>query len=276
MAELLEKLTEREKAKFVAEKEAAGRVRAAEAEVTAATEALLELKRRQEQEIRVLKAQNEKRIRDASHAARLNVDKAQKDCAMAEALADTTEKRQRRSEAHATNLEQKVAELQAMIARREHEAAAELLETERMMASRYERVASQADDRIRSMAEHAREVCTAASVSLEIASDELQDQMARASIRAEGRVRFKELKDLAKSWDRFDITKESYTELKDNLIDLWRAQANSARNSCNMYPETVRSMLSPSPDSAKSPFGRAGQNMLAEVTPESARRHSAR
>jgi hypothetical protein len=263
MTEVLDKLTEREKALFVAEKEAAARVRGAEAEVHAATESLLELKRHQEQELKVIQAQHEKRMRDTAYSCRQRVHQAQRESAMVQALADSAEKRQRRSEAHVANLEQKISDLQAMISKRQHEAAAELNTVERMMQGRYARVASQADSRVRSMAEHAKEVCTAANMSLEITAEELQDQMSRASIRAEGRVRFKELKNLAKAWDRYDLSRDAYNDLKGDLIDLWHVQTNSARP--DAPSETLSRMVSPTNESAKSQFGRVGQSVFASM-----------
>lgn len=254
MTEVLAKLTEREKAMFYAEQEAAAVVREAEAKVTQGTEDLMELKRTQEQELRVIKAQNEKKIRDASYAWRAKVHKAQKERAMSEALAETSEKRQKRSEAHVANLEQKIYDLQTMIQKRTQGAEKECSNMQRLMDGRFEQVAAQADGRVRSMAQHAKEVCDAAGASRDITAEELHDQVARASVRAEGRTRFKELRELAKSWDHVDLTQDNYNELKGNLIELWHIQSKGENNVPGAKVELVDRTP---PPTAPSPLGRA-------------------
>jgi hypothetical protein len=237
MTEVLNKLTEREREKHYAEKEAAARIREAEVKVTEATEGLQELKRTQEQELRVLKVKNDKKIRDASFAARGNVLKAQKESAQGKAVAEAAEQRKRRSEAHVAHLEAKVKDLRAKIERRNQASDVECSRVQHIMDSRFERVAAQADGRIRSMAEHAKEVCAATGASLQTVASELQDQMLRASLRAEGRTRFKELRELSKVYDNVTLTKDSFEGMRNDLIELWHLQAR-AQSPVGMFCDT--------------------------------------
>merc|ERR1740130_294037 len=135
------------------------------------------------------------------------------------------EQRQQRSEAHVTDLQHKIQDLEAMLQKRAQASDVECYQVRRAMETRMERVYAQADERIQSMAEHAKEVCAATGAALQTMDSELNNQMLRASIRAEGRVRFKELKDLAITFRKANLSKEHYVDLKDNLIDLWHVQS---------------------------------------------------
>lgn len=257
MTEVLQQLTDHEQQLYIAEKDAATRVRQAEAEVSEASEKNLELRRTQEQELKVCKAQNEKKLRDISHAIRAQVQKAHKESATFIALAEVAEQRQQRSEAHVTNLKQKIQDLESMLKKRAQASDVECYQVRRAMESRIERVYAQADERIQSMAEHAQEVCAATGAALQTMDCELNNQMLRASIRAEGRVRFKELKDLAITFRQANLSKEHYVDLKDNLIDLWHAQTAISPNEKAGYELDYErgSELSPSPTYGSEQYG---------------------
>merc|ERR1719197_355505 len=109
MTELLESLTECERQKFEEEQEAARRVREAEARVTAQTQHLAEARRANEQELRQLQAQCEKRLRDSAYQARREVRLAEQRNAEAQGLAQDAEELQKRTDTHVKNLEKKVS-----------------------------------------------------------------------------------------------------------------------------------------------------------------------
>lgn len=238
MSDILKKLTLSEKAMWIAQKEAATQVREAEGKVTEVTEGLMELKRMQEQELRVLRAQNEKKLRDAAYVGRHSVHKAQKDCATASAVAEDAEKRLGRSQGHVANLQQKIYDLEIMIQKKAQRCEHERAQVQGVMDGRLKRVSAQADGRILGMAEHAKEVCGATGAAFQTIGSELQDQHLRASIRAEGRARFKELRQLAKTWDHVDLTKDCYKGLKGDLIDLWHVQATTPSSPVNFSGES--------------------------------------
>jgi len=265
-------------AKFDAEQEAATQCREAENRVTKATEEILELRRAQEQERKVFKGQCERRYRDATHRCKQMVQEAKKELSKSEVSADTAEEGQRRAEENVAYLERKIQDLEAQLERRRQDGSSHIAELEHRMDVRLDLVCTQADNRVRSMAEHALDVCDAAHNAVNITTDELEDQLARASVRSEGRVRFKELCDLAKAVNNYDIPKSSYYKLKDELIALWHTQSKGsgapivpASNPAPSEPimsfadslRTARALKSPSAlPVTKSPLSGAGKASL--------------
>merc|ERR1712224_189971 len=151
-----------------------------------------------------------------------------------------------------------------MIKQRTDDADYRVLNADHTMKGRLDRLSSQADDRVRSMAEQTSQVCAHVGAAMDSATAELRDQMTRASMRAEGRTRFKELRQLGKAWDDFKIDQDAYVDLKKNLIDLWQMQMMSARTqsptmsnglagTCSPYEEPLPDIPSPR-SSAKSRF----------------------
>mmetsp|Transcript_52703 Transcript_52703/g.138230 ORF Transcript_52703/g.138230 Transcript_52703/m.138230 type:complete len:248 (-) Transcript_52703:19-762(-) len=227
MPELLNKLTEREKERLAAEQAATASIRAAEAKVNATAEELLELKRANEHELRVLKAQYEKHVRDTTYACRQQVRKAQQEAVDAEAAAERAEKRRQSSEVHVANLQKKLEALKAHIQRRSDNTEFHLAGLDRMMSARIHRVTAQSENRVERMNQHANQVRKTCNRALHHIEGELQDQMARAHVRAEGRVRYKELCDLAARCAKCEMTEESYKSLKAELLGLWRLQSTT-------------------------------------------------
>lgn len=224
MPELLNKLAEREKERLAAELDARAMIRAVADQVNKSAEELMELRRAQEQELRVLRAQWEKRIRDTAYACRQKVHKANSELGEADALADRGEERQRVAEARLHDLTNKLASMRAHIEHRSENAQANVASLERMMSVRAERTAAQCQTRVQQMTEHAQFVQRSCRSALGCVEGELSDQMARAQIRAEARVRFKELCDLAQRTAKYDLSTESYHHCKAELISLWQMQ----------------------------------------------------
>eukprot|EP00420_Gonyaulax_spinifera_P024840 CAMPEP_0197915062 /NCGR_PEP_ID=MMETSP1439-20131203/79564_1 /TAXON_ID=66791 /ORGANISM="Gonyaulax spinifera, Strain CCMP409" /LENGTH=238 /DNA_ID=CAMNT_0043536999 /DNA_START=92 /DNA_END=804 /DNA_ORIENTATION=+ len=224
MPELLNRLAEREKARFAAGQEATSRIRAAELQTTRAAEKLMELRRAQDQELKVLKAQFEKRLRDTTYAARQAVARTNKELWEAQAVADQAVKRQRSAEESVACLKQKLKHLREYAQRRTDGAKASRTMLQNMMDSRLKRVAAQSDARVENMTAHAKEVSALSNVAMDTVNTELQSQLAHAHVRAEGRVRFKELCQLAHTFGNYDMSKDAYYHVKHELIDLWHAQ----------------------------------------------------
>jgi len=227
MSELLDKLAERERARLQAENEAAVRVREAMTKVTKASEELMELRRLHEHEIKVLRVQHEKRLRDQGYACRQKVHKARQEQTHAEGVAEATEKKQRGAEAHVHVLQLKLKELQSHLDRHESNSERKLAGMKRLMNARVESMTAHNDGRIQSMVDHSSEVINAAATAVDNISDELHGQVARTHVRAEGRSRFRELCDLAKSHCSYHMSNEAYFGAKNDLIDLWHQQKAS-------------------------------------------------
>lgn len=227
MPELLEKLTAREKEKFTAEQDAVVRAREAATKVTKASEELMEMKRAHEQELFVVKAQYEKRIRDKGYSCRQQLHRARDELSAAEAQAESAESSQKKAELCAANLSLKLRDLQAHLDRRTVTAEECLAALEQMMHVRLKRVTEQADNRIMDMMDHAKEVHSVSNLAVGDVTTELQDQMSRAHHRAEGRTRFKDLCELAKNKRNYDISDDGYQHLKNHLIGLWHVQSKT-------------------------------------------------
>lgn len=225
MTDMLNMLSDREQAKFVAGQELSQAMREADKRVTGVTESLMEKKRAQDQELKLVKAQCEKRFRDISLLCRQQVHKAQKEQAEAEGRADIAEKEMTTAEAHAYTLEQKLIALKQQLEQRKIDADMNVAETERIMSTRVTRVRTQAEKRVSDMAAHTRDVMAHARTTHDETLDEMRDQLARAHVRAEGRTRFKELRDLAKSIDSYEMGRPEYRAMKDELVNLWHFQS---------------------------------------------------
>mmetsp|Transcript_93700 Transcript_93700/g.201065 ORF Transcript_93700/g.201065 Transcript_93700/m.201065 type:complete len:288 (-) Transcript_93700:91-954(-) len=257
LPELLDKLTQREKARHAAQREATASVHAAEYEVTQSAEKLMEEKRAQEQELRVLRAGYEKKIRDLGLYHRQRVNKAQEDLNDLEAAADRAEKRQELVQVHVVNLQQKLKDLKAHVAKRSAKATDSVRGIERIMDHRVRRVSTQVDGRIENMYSYVKQVRESSSHAIEVVGTELQNQMGRAHRRGEEHARFKELCDLATRCSKYEMSEETYHDMKAELISLWREQATVTPSSCSMAP--LSQSITPWPESVSrdsaSPFG---------------------
>jgi hypothetical protein len=246
MTELLARLAEREQARFAAEQEAKIRIREAEFKTTLAAQEFMELRRANEQELKVLRAKAEKNLRDTSYKCQQDVHAAQAQVTEAEAFADQAEKRQRSADAIAFAYLEKVKHMEAHVQRRTKKAEVNNAELQRSMDTRIKRVDKQNQSRAANMEAHAKEVCTVSKLALETVSEELQDQVAKAHVRSEGRVRFKELCHLASTFGNYDVSRDAYFHVKHELIDLWHQQKAAAPlgSSC---PRTASPMAEASP-----------------------------
>jgi len=224
MSELLARLAEREQARFAAEQEAKIRIREAESKTTLAAQEFMELRRANEQELKVLRAKAEKTLRDAAYKCQQDVHAAQAQVTEAEAFADQAEKRQRSADAIAFAYLEKVKHMEVHVQRRTKKAEDNNTELQRCMDTRVKRVEKQNIGRVANMEAHAKEVCAVSKVALETVSEELQDQVAKAHVRSEGRVRFKELCHLASTFGNYDMSRDTYFHVKHELIDLWHKQ----------------------------------------------------
>lgn len=184
----------------------------------------MELRRAQQQELRVLRAQFERRLRETSYGCRQEVHRAHSSLSEAEAVAEQAEERRRGAEACAGALAQKVADLREHLRKRGQSADASVEALQRMMDARLQRVTAQTEARISSMAGHAKAVCTLSKSAVEGVTEELQGQLARAHVRSEGRVRFRELCQLAGTYGNYDVSKDAYYTVKAELINLWHVQ----------------------------------------------------
>lgn len=225
MTEMLNMLSDREQAKFAAGQELSKAMREADKRVTTVTESLMEKKRAQDQELKLVKAQCEKRLRDISLLCRQQVHKAQKERAEAEGRADIAEKEMTTAEAHKQELERKMAALKRQLEQRKIDADVNVSETERIMNTRVTRVRMQAEKRVNDMAELTKDVMAHARTTHDETIDEMRDQLARAHVRAEGRTRFKELRDLAKSTESYEMGRPEYRTMKNELVNLWHFQS---------------------------------------------------
>jgi len=224
MSELLARLAEREQARFATEQEAKIRIREAESRTTLAAQEFMELRRANEQELKVLHAKAEKKLRDTTYSLQHDVHAAQAQVTEAEAFADQAKKRQISAEAIAFACHEKVQLMEAHVQRRTKKAEVNTAELQRCMDTRIKRVEKQNEGRVANMEVHAKEVCTLSKLALETVDEELQDQVAKAHVRSEGRVRFKELCHLASTFGNYDMSRDAYFHVKHELIDIWHKQ----------------------------------------------------
>eukprot|EP00928_Gymnodinium_smaydae_P098551 TRINITY_DN9188_c0_g2_i5.p1 TRINITY_DN9188_c0_g2~~TRINITY_DN9188_c0_g2_i5.p1 ORF type:complete len:290 (-),score=69.06 TRINITY_DN9188_c0_g2_i5:228-1097(-) len=225
MRDLFETLADRERVKLKEKLAARDRIRKAELAVTRESEALLEMKRAQEQELRVRKAKGEKLLRDTASEYQAKVRKAKQESAYQLGLADISEQQRACVEDHLRQLTARYDELRAQVILVREGNDARLNSLGCLMEARIEQVNGQADRRVTDMASHEKSVSVAADDALEVVSSELQQQAARANLRAEGRTRFRELCELSRKVGQHDCSKDTYYNMKDELIGLWHCQA---------------------------------------------------
>lgn len=227
MNELLQQLTVAENAKFLAEQDAAKRMRLAEAQVVDATEVLADCRRQHQQQIARLNAKFDKRLRDAAYNARKEVREAEEAAVTSEANAMMKEEEEHRAEIKVRVLEKKVAELQVQLGIRIEESERRCVMAEWENEERVRRIVTQCSHRIETMTEHCGEVEEAANTAMEQVQSEHDYQLNLAHMRAEGRARFKELCDLSGKRGRKEVTKEVFDQAKDDILSVWRRQSVS-------------------------------------------------
>merc|ERR1719161_3331113 len=120
------------------------------------------------------------------------------------------------------DLTQKVAGLQALLHGRTSEFNDRVERTEREADERIERVSAQANQRINDMSQLAKEVQEAAASCVDMMVTEHAEQVSRADMRAEGRVRFKELCTLSAMRSDLEISQKDYEGAKEDLLHLWQ------------------------------------------------------
>mmetsp|Transcript_118365 Transcript_118365/g.328990 ORF Transcript_118365/g.328990 Transcript_118365/m.328990 type:complete len:265 (+) Transcript_118365:76-870(+) len=243
MPEMLSELTEREKERFSSEQEAQAGIRAVKEKVSAAAEELMALRRAQDHEVGVVKAQYEKRIRDTVSASRQRVRHAQGELVDAEAQMELSNRGLKLAEAEVAVLQKRAAQLQAQLAERNIVGEQWLQELQCCMDERVARITAQTDTRVASMKDHTEMVRRSCLDAVHAVRSELQDQLSRASMRAEGRTRFLELCDLAGRCAGYEMTQDSYQELKAELVGLWQLQ-KSMRSAAG--PVLLDASLAPS------------------------------
>jgi hypothetical protein len=223
-SDLLEQLTASEKARFAAERSAEQSVRQAEAKVTALTQRLAEMRRANDQLLKELRAQCEKKLRDTAAKARQAVNEAEQTRSNSEGRAAVAEGRMDKAERHANNLESKVEQLGELLSRRAIEAESRCQRQEREHEERIERVSAQCNQRVADMSELCKEVQEAASSAMDVTAGEHQEQLTRADMRAEGRSRFQELCSLSKMRGDLQLSQREYETARSDLTELWHSQ----------------------------------------------------
>lgn len=222
--DLLEQLTFAEKARFAAERSAEAQVRQAEAKVTALTQRLAEMRRANDQSLKQIRAECEKKLRDTAAHARQIVNEADQGRVSAEGRAAIAEERSDKAEKNLSNLEAKVDQLKQLLEFRQEESEMRCARTQRTGESRVERIYGQCNQRINDMAELCKEVQDAAALSIDVMTGEHQEQLTRADMRAEGRQRFQELCSLSKMRGDLQLSQREYETARTDLADLWRSQ----------------------------------------------------
>eukprot|EP00746_Dinoflagellata_sp_MGD_P165779 gnl/MRDRNA2_/MRDRNA2_95258_c0_seq1.p1 gnl/MRDRNA2_/MRDRNA2_95258_c0~~gnl/MRDRNA2_/MRDRNA2_95258_c0_seq1.p1 ORF type:complete len:248 (+),score=69.06 gnl/MRDRNA2_/MRDRNA2_95258_c0_seq1:118-861(+) len=239
--DLLEQLTASEKARFAAERSAEQSVRQAEAKVTALTQRLAEMRRSNDQLLRELRAQCEKKLRDTAAKARQAVQDAEQARCNSEGKAAVAEERMEKSERHTNNLEAKVEQLSDLLLRQERETQSRKQREERVAEDRVEWISAVCNQRIDSMSELCKEVQEAAASSMDIMTGEHQEQLTRADMRAEGRSRFQELCSLSKMRGDLQLSQREYETARSDLTDLWHSQCIIFNSSSGVSSGTAMS-----------------------------------
>jgi len=184
MSEMLEKLTVREKERFAAEQENAAMCREAEARVTEASEFLQEVARAQDQEMKVLRVQQDQLLREESYHAQQSVQRAKDATAAAEYIAEAAEKRQKAAEALVASLQVKLQDLEVHFDSRVQGADDSIAGLQRLMQQRLERLTAQDERRVAAMTDHALRVHATSGAAVLANAAELEDQVYRADVRS--------------------------------------------------------------------------------------------
>jgi len=227
MSELLARLTEREMSRLEAEKDARARIIEAMNEVTNKCEGLQQLRRSQDMEMKVSRAQMEKTGRDNAYKWRQEVHKASKELNDTVAQADSSKLRKSRALAHEKLLSNKAMELERQLRDRQAQLDDRIASLHTVQQARFDRVKQQNDERISSVAALTEDVVNASHAAVGGATETLQEQFHRSNLRSEGRTRFKELCDLSKSAGNYEMSKPAYYEMKDELTSLWHRQTKT-------------------------------------------------
>lgn len=241
--EILAQLAENEQQKFRVSQEEGKRVRDAELKVQAAAEALMEMKRSQEQDLKLLRGRCDRRYKDVMHSCQHRLNEAESQRAQTAGRLAMAAKDCKTVEADVATLEARLADLKALQRRRQEDGERQLSGLQRVMNSRIQAVHKQSDKRIDDMAEHAKDVVSAATATVEERRALVQSHLMRAHVRAEGRVRFKELCLLARSWHEHELTAPQYRELKGELVSLWHMQKGQTGLAATTPPSTAPAAL---------------------------------
>jgi len=254
MSELMSKLADREQERAIAQQEATEGINACKRQVNEASEELMEFKRGREQELKVLKLQYEKQLRDTAFACRQRVQAGADGVAETHGRLESAEKRKWDLESKAFHLRLRVMELEKHMEQRDQYNDNRYQSLNRSMEARLKRITNQGDDRIQSMNNHALMLRESMYSGVESSQEEMQDQTARAHIRAEGRTRFKELCELAERTKSYDMSSESFQQIRDELLDLWKMQGKTQLASPRMAKRAEDQSMVCSPAMSTSRF----------------------
>jgi len=230
MADLIQRLSEKEQEQLAAELKASARVKEAKRQVSAAAAENTTLRLAHAQELKVLKARHEKALRDKSFEWRASVQKAVREQALAEGDLCRAEQRLRKSREHCYSLTCKIQDLQAHLEERTDGVNMSLEELEESLNERINRVTLQGQRRIESMRGHARENSLVLGAKLEAITEQMQAQMHRHHVQAEGQVRLKELCKLASVRGDYTMSDDTYRKVKGDLVGLWQLQKAPTRS----------------------------------------------
>lgn len=227
MSELMCKLTQREQERLITQQEAQMGIQACRQQVNEAAEELMEYKRGKDHELKVLRTQYEKQFRDTAYACRQRVQQSVDAVSETTGKAQAAEQRRWGLETQVSRLRLRVMELEECMQRRQQNNDNEMGSLSRTMDARLGRVTQQTDSRRYNMTSHALKLRDTIQRGVSATQEELQDQTARAHVRAEGRTRFMELCDLAERTKSYDMSQESFAQIRDELLGLWTTQGTT-------------------------------------------------
>jgi len=230
MADLIQRLSEKEQEQLAAELKASARVKEAKSQVSAAAAENTRLRRAHTQELKALKARHEKALRDKTFEWRSTVQKALREQGLAEGNLCKTDQRLRKSREHCYSLTCKIQDLQAHLEEKTASANISLEELDESLNVRIDRVMLQGQRRIESMRGHARENSTVLGAKLKVITEQMQAQMHRHHVQAEGQVRLKELCKLASVRGDYTMSDDTYRKVKGDLVGLWQLQKAPTRS----------------------------------------------
>mmetsp|Transcript_67622 Transcript_67622/g.175614 ORF Transcript_67622/g.175614 Transcript_67622/m.175614 type:complete len:249 (+) Transcript_67622:63-809(+) len=227
MPELFSKLTERGQQLLMSEQIAKASIDEVKGQVNTAAADMMELKRRLEQEYKVYLAQNEKNLRETALVCHQRVRQAESERRAAQAMAAQVLMRQKAEEDRIATLQLQIQNLESHLKFRTDAGKTELASLNRMMDTRVRRVDAQSESRVVGMTQHARDLERKCRGALREVEGEMQEQLAAAHLRAEGRTRWKELCRLADGWLDAEMSESTYKTVKAELLDLWKVQTTS-------------------------------------------------
>eukprot|EP00929_Paragymnodinium_shiwhaense_P068910 TRINITY_DN34757_c0_g1_i1.p1 TRINITY_DN34757_c0_g1~~TRINITY_DN34757_c0_g1_i1.p1 ORF type:complete len:315 (-),score=92.96 TRINITY_DN34757_c0_g1_i1:137-1081(-) len=222
--ELFDLLTDRERTLLSSTTDARERINQAVNDTRQAELELHELRRRQEHEMRVLRAQWEKKAREVHLRCRQEVANALKERTQAEEAASHAEQLRRRSEATAAQLTVQLKELQAQLQHFQVDRDSNMHSLSSMMDARVRKIENQLEERIEKMSTFDKSVCAASDAAINLTTQRLTEQCVRIGLRSEQRQRFKELCAVKSAREHYNMSKAGCKALKDDIVTFWQRQ----------------------------------------------------